>query len=269
MKTAGIEKLKKELENVKEYFIELYKEHEDLAKESRHNYHKYCLLFGAAHYERYRSYLNCERLKRKLELCKSYVNRHAQIDHLEVEKAVNEELMDRFWELRDILADYVEAVVYFRVPRPTLEEEDAMSRIYYRIARLYRLEPDEAFSELWEKTISAYRRDDLEELRACLAWADGFFTEPEIPEDAAALKTQIASYRNKIREYKTKNREIVTSFPYNIGELLADEDYIAEELTKLANENRSYREKAEKYHKALENILPALEKENIGHNNET
>ena len=239
-----------------------------MAKESRHNYHKYCLLFGAAHYEQYRSYLNCERLKRKLELWDPRQPSRADRPS-EVEKAVNEELMDRFGELRDILADYVEAVVYFRVPRPTPEEEDAMSRIYYRIARLYRLEPDEAFSELWEKTISAYRRDDLEELRACLAWADGFFTEPEIPEDAAELKTQIASYRNKIREYKTKNREIVSSFPYNIGELLADEDYIAEELTKLADENRSYREKAEKYHKALENILPALEKENIGHNNET
>ena len=89
----------KELANVKEYFIELYKEHEDLTKASRHNYHKYCLLFGAALYERYQSYLNCMRLKRKLELCRSFIDRRANIDHLEVEKTINEEVTEKFYEL--------------------------------------------------------------------------------------------------------------------------------------------------------------------------
>ena len=40
-KNTGREELMKELANVKEYFIELYKEHENLTKASRHNYHKY------------------------------------------------------------------------------------------------------------------------------------------------------------------------------------------------------------------------------------
>lgn len=263
----------KELANVKEYFIELYKEHEDLTKASRHNYHKYCLLFGAALYERYQSYLNCMRLKRKLELCRSFIDRRANIDHLEVEKTINEELTENFDELREILADYVEAVFYFRGRRPSPEEKKKMSRIFYKIADLVHPvaggETGEARRDLWEKTIEAYESDDLKTLRECEIVANNFFRDlPDALTDAD-LKTLIDAYRGKIAEYKEKNKEIVESFPYNVGDLLADEEYIAKELAKLADENRSYREKAEEYYKALEDILPTLDGENIGRDNET
>ena len=137
-----------------------------------------------------------------------------------------------------------------------------MSRIFYKIADLVHPvaggETGEARRDLWEKTIEAYESDDLKTLRECEIVANIFFRDlPDALTDAD-LKTLIDAYRGKIAEYKEKNKEIVESFPYNVGDLLADEEYIAKELAKLAEEPL-LSGKAEEYYKALEDILPTLD----------
>ncbi|MCK9536456.1 MAG: hypothetical protein M0R05_02510 [Bacilli bacterium] len=256
---------KQELENVKDYFTEIYKEYEDLLKESKHIYRKYCFLFGEAYYQRYQSYLLCLRLKRKLELYQTYINRQEEINYQEAEAILDKEMFEHFDKLREILIDYVDASLYFRSKRLSGEETKELKRIYYKIAK--RIHPDitgeftEAQKDLWEKTLNAYQHNDLEVMRECEFLLENLVDVGRSPSTLDAMKAEINRFYKEIEGYKLKSQKIINSFPYNQSSLLFDEDYIENELNKLTAENIAYKEKAEEYLEILENMMPTSEKE--------
>ena len=257
--------IKQELENVKDYFTEIYKEYEDLLKESKHIYRQYCFLFGEIHYKKYQSYLLCLRLKRKLELYQTYVNRQEEINYQEVEAKLDEEMFEHHDKLREILIDYVDASLYFRSKRLSEEEVKELRRIYYKIAK--RIHPDitgeftEAQKDLWKKTLNAYQQNDLETIRECEFLLENLVGINRPPSTFEAMKAEITRFYNKIEEYKLKSQKIINSFPYNQGSLLNDEKYLENELNKLTAEYVAYQEKAEEYLELLEDMIPSSKKE--------
>lgn len=254
---------KQELANLKEYFMEIYKEYEDLTKESKFFHRKYCFLFGEILYKRYQAYLFCFRLKRKLELFQTYINQQRKIDFDDVEAKLDNEMLDYFEKLHEILQDYVEAVSYFHNKSLSKEEFKELRRIYYKIA--HRVHPDiiddygEVHKDLWERTLDAYQRNDLKEMKQCEFLLDNLIWKPPSETTSEKIDKEIKKYRMKIKEYKEKNQNLVNSFPYSQGHLLNDKKYVESELAKLSSEILAYQEKAEKYLAILDDLKPLCE----------
>jgi len=264
-KNILFEKKQQECENLKELFAEIYKEYEDIQKESKYLYHKYSFLFGEANYNKYQSYLLCLRLRRKVEMYQAFINRQENINYVEVEKALEKELEVHIKKLQTIMQDFIGATKYFHLSELSNEEVKEIKHLFYKIAK--KIHPDitgeyiEAHKDLWEKSLEAYQNNDLNTLRECAFLLDNLLFNVVQTSALEDIIKKIGNYQTKIKEYKEKVVEIINSFPYNHKQLLFDKKYVEEEILKITEEDLKYQERSEEYLRLLSEMIPTSEKE--------
>lgn len=260
-----ISEKEKELENLKEKYLMLYKKHEDLCKENFVIYNRYNLVFGEKYYERYLLFLECERLRRKIELYQFYLNREEKIDKVLVESMLNAEFLEYEKKLALILEEYQLAQEFDKLPVLSAAEIREIKRIYLKIVK--KIHPDlnpnfKSQKDLWEKTLRAYKLNDLKTLQECEFILDNclFEVKNEKPE-VAKLDEEISKFNQKITEIKEKNIDLVNSFPYNQKRLLSNYHLIQEKLEEITADIELFRESLVLLENRIREIDPTYEKE--------
>lgn len=253
-----------ELSRLKEEFLALFKRQEDIFKENFVIYNRYNLLFGEKYFERYLLFCEGERLRRKIELYQSYINRGEEIDKGFVEAVLNAEFREYEERLEKILEEYRAAQEFEKLPLLTKEEAREVKRIYLKIAK--RIHPDlnsdfnEEMKELWLKTLNAYKLNDLETLQECEVLLDSFIL-PSPPVAFEKLDAEIENFKKKIRKLQRKNRKLEKSFPYNQKELLTDSEWVNDKLEDLDRDIELLKKSLEFLKERLQEIDPTYEKE--------
>ncbi len=255
-----------ELSKFKESFLSIYKEYEDLQKDSYAIYHSYNLVFGESYHRRYLLYCECERTRRRIELCQYYLNRQEKIDHQEILKVLDNEFKEYEKKLQRIYEEYQAAQAYDQLPRLTNEEISEIKRIYIKIAKAIHpdlnLEYDKNHQELWFKTLSAYKNNDLETLKLCEFLLDYQIKVEEKQEsNLDILQNQIESYQQRIEEYQDKSNYIINTFPYNQKDLLNNETLVKEKLQEVEKDIVLFETRLNKLKEQLRKIDPTYEKE--------
>jgi len=254
----------RELKNLKEKYLMLFKKHEDLSKEKFVIYNRYNLVFGEKYYERYLLYFECERLRRKIELYQVYLNREEKIDKILVESLLNAEFLEYEEKLALILEEYRLAQDFDKLPALSVKDVREIKRIYLKIVK--KIHPDlnpnfQNYQDLWERTLRAYKMNDLKTLQECEFILDNFIFEEKYKEPQIELDAEIAKFQQKITEIKEKNIDLINSFPYNQKHLLNNPELIQEKLEEIAIDIELFRENHAILENRIREIDPTYEKE--------
>lgn len=255
---------KQYLEKLKQNFLFIYKESEDLLKENVVIYNQYNLVFGKHYYRRYELYCFCERLKRKLELCQVYLNKEEEIDENQVEITLDREFEEYLKRLQLILDEYNNAVSFNNLPNLSDLEIKEIKRIYIKIAKA--IHPDvnlnitEDDKKLWQKALNAYKINDLKTLKECEFYLDIYHSLPtkEITS-IDVIEQEIKKYIAKIASYQSKNDYLRNSFPYDQKELLQNEIMIQVKLKEVQDDIILFTERLNHLETMLSKILPKNE----------
>lgn len=254
---TDIQKLKEELNALNEEYIKLYEKMEDLKKEKEYFESLYMSKLGALIFLRLENEIKYRKLKKKLILIIKSKNKGEEINIEEIERVLEEELEEfyqRLEELRDNLKDSRE---FLELPRLTEEELKKVKEIFRTLAKI--LHPDvnkdlnEEMIELWLKVKEAYENNDL----MTLIILEGIVKNNELKADikVSSIEENISVLKKKINELRNSIDKEQDSFPLNIKELIADNEYIKDKKQEITNDIHEYERMIMEAEKSINEVL--------------
>ncbi|MCX7997650.1 MAG: hypothetical protein N3A69_01695 [Leptospiraceae bacterium] len=211
---------------------------------------KYNLTIGGYVLKYLEKQLEYLKLRRKIELLQSHINRGEVLDLASVEVAVAGEFQDWMDRISNLNQEILEAQEGgFVAIRQDVALE--VKNLYKKLAR--KLHPDlnknltEKGKLLWNRLQRAYENFDLEEMKniEILADSENLIEEQSSMEE---LKTQIEKLWEKVLKKQEQLQTIRESFPFSIARQLNDPNWVNQEI-------ESYQVKI----KEIEIILPEYE----------
>lgn len=239
-----------------EEYESLLLERDQIRKEAEQIWVKYILEFGPLINERYEAMIECIKRKKIIAYYQTAINHGKKVDSVAMQEYIRQEMAEyqkRLQSMMEELKDYQNANV------TSVYDQKRSKELYRRLAKL--LHPDmypetdrkEEFKELWERTLDAYRCNDVKELselevlvRKVLADAGMEHLELDVPD-----------IEEKIEELKEEIEGIKHGIPYIYRELLEDD----EEAKKTKQELKEDLLRYQNYKEELDQIIEALEEE--------
>lgn len=181
-------------------------------------------------------------VKKKIQLCHQYINRNQNPDFLVIEETVRQMSAGAYKEIhaeKQKLAFGKAVLSNLKSPEDSAE----IRKIYRNIART--LHPDinpnlsEKQRELWHTFQKAYKDGDLDRLKAMeIVFADELQQSAQqlkdLPEEEILLQT--AQIKQGIAVLEQQIAELEKEFPFNIADLIRDEDWVKEQQETLKKE---------------------------------
>ncbi|REJ85195.1 MAG: hypothetical protein DWQ44_03775 [Bacteroidetes bacterium] len=197
------------------------------------------------------------RLKRKVELIRTAMNRAEPVQMKEINRILEAEMYQQYQELK-LRAEKLEKAL---VPdNRSLDDEEAqdLREIYYKLVK--KLHPDlnpdlsPALSALWHQVVQSYKAGDLEKLRMLEIVFDASGSRHDSPSLLDDIKEHNARVANAIIKMIKALEDILREFPFNIAEFLDNEEWVIEENNSTLNQiSKTMDEK--KYYMELLNEL--------------
>ena len=186
----------------------------------------------------YKLACEAERLRRKLELAREALEAGGTPDEAAIDLQLEQEFMLRDQMIEEMTANLFMAMGFKSMPRMSREEQSEMLELYEDLARAYypQLYPDdEERARHWEEARDVYQQWDLEGLADLEAEA----RELGLPElaETARPEEQLMQLQSAVQE---ELDTILRQFPFNLMELLADEEQVArhrEEIQRSAEQS--------------------------------
>ena len=208
-------------------------------KEASNMMDKYIRIFGDQITAVFKQKIACIERKKMLSYCMMYYNRGESVDTAKVQAQIKTE-MSEYQKQLDQMIEESEACKNAK----TIPESDALrvKQIYRSIAK--KLHPDlnplteqhEELAELWQRTASAYRCNDLKEIEE---------TEVLVEKALSALgegknEISIPDIDEKTEKLREEIEHIKTTDPYLFYRIFANENLIAEKKKALEYELKEY-----------------------------
>ena len=234
-----------------EKYIRLVIQRDQMRKEAGIYEQDYIREFGEEIYSLYEEKVKCIELKKKIHYCQAQVNCGKTIQTKEMEKVIRLEMKDYYRELKSMMDD-LEAVKECKVV-PTHVALHA-KRLYREIAKMIHpdicpcAKKDEILSELWERAVHAYHRNNEDELQQIKILSIHRMKELGMDVDA---EIDIEDLDEKIASLEQEIDTIMNTDPYQFRELLMKEELVEEKHEEILDEMERY----QKYRIELEEIL--------------
>ena len=220
----------------------------------------YMLKFGALEYKVYEWQCKVLRMKRKVELVRTLVNRNEPVDIAAIDEQLDREYAEYEKNLNQKMNDINEALRREKSGKWSQEETAEIKKLYRAI--VLRLHPDvnpniTAWErQLFDNAVTAYKDADLDALRSIFLLMDtGKRDNTETSDTMKQLTEQKRKLEEQINSVQEKISAIKASFPYNKKTLLSDELQIQEYTGNLNNLISDYKEAHEMYKRQLQEIL--------------
>ena len=236
-------------------YEELLLRRNELRKACLHLAEEYTRVFGPLMLEVFRLKLECAKKKKAIGFCQQAVNRGRLPDEKELKDFILRETEAMQRHLAE-MAEECERAKNFTV---ITEADAARIRVIYRkLAR--KLHPDmnpavehaPALRELWLKTLSAYNRNDLQELQELEALAARALSET----GGETIPLRIEGLEEKITGLEKEIRGILDTDPYQYKFLLEDGEAVAERKRALAEEKSAWEEYSAQLDEVMASVLP-------------
>ncbi len=253
-------KLKNEVEKLKTEISMLILEHDELLYVNCKNIEmNYMLSLGSLEYKAYE--LNCAvlRLKRKIELIQAKKNRQEKVIISVIEDNLDEEFAE-YQRILEIQIDRMNSAIE-RGNGKVLSEEDTreIKKLYRAIVKILHpdLHPDitEAQIKLFHNAVVAYENCDLNTLRII----NTMVSDPVLPDknedELSFQKKEKERLENLIKIINKRIEEIKSNYPYNVKNILEDEEKLNAKKTELENTIVEYKETISSFKQRIKEML--------------
>ncbi len=216
----------------------------------------YLQKIGQRKYESYCLSVELAKLKHRLALLQSFVNRNEKPDLKLVDKEIEVQFADYQQRIEAEAQRLAAAKEFLKSPFLSPEESKKMRDIYYIIVK--RLHPDinpnlsERMKDLFVKAQTAYDINDLSALQQILLLLNDDNSGIEIA--LPTLNETIKHTEENIKILKHQIELLNSEFPFIYREKLKDEDWISAECEAADNEIEAYKAEIEK-HKTYVTLL--------------
>ena len=254
------EELKNETEKLRTELSMLMLERDELCMvECKNIEMAYMLKLGSLEYKVFETQCSFLRLKRKVELIQAKKNRQEKVNIQDIETLLDNEFAEYQEKLEEQLNKMNSALD--RSKGKFLSDKDAheLKQLYHKIVKA--LHPDlnpnltPAQQGLFHRAVSAYENGDLDSMRIIAEMLpDTARTKPhgdamsELIKERDQLKKLIETVEENIEKIKSE-------YPYNVKDLVRNEEKIAERRAELKNALEQYEEAIKSYKDRIEELL--------------
>ena len=259
------DKNKVELYNdLKEKYLNLYKQSEDLYKENIHIYYDYNYTFGMYYYRRYNLYYLCEKNTKKIEIYTDKLMAGVEINTEFIEKELDKEFEELLNKVNLIKNEYEQAIVFKNIP--LMDEADLKELIELFIDITKYIHPDvrshdEVIKKLWQRSVAAYRNNDIEDLKICRTEIDELGLDIPSQDDIKIdYESRINDLKENIEILTTKNTFLINSFPYNQKEILKSEELIINKIKAVEDDIKLFERRLANLEAIIEEFLNVNQK---------
>ena len=227
---------------------------DNLRKEAEQYHLEFIKIFGDLIMESFRMKIECIRKKKMISYCQKIMNIGKDINRDDLARFIEREMAEYQKQLEDIINDVKTARSAERVSQADMIR---IKKIYYALVKLIHpdmhpdLAEDEKIKEYWQRIVTAYRYNDLEELQELDALVR-MYLESRNPDSAGIRIDDIDS---RIRKIEEEIDEILSTEPYLYRLLLTDDKAIEERKQEYRNEIEAY----QKYMVELEEVLSSFD----------
>ncbi len=227
-----------------------------LEKDAEQYRMEYFREFGELITDAFQARIDCIALKKSISFCQAKLNAGEEIDPISMQEFIDANMLAYTAQLEELLS--LTEAGKKAVPVSVLEVEE-IKRIYRRIAK--RLHPDicpmtaeePELMELFQRVLSAYRRNDLKAIREAETLINRFLKEHgEEPEPV-----KIENLPEKIADLETEIAQIIGTEPYTYKTLLEDPDAVEKKRGALEAEKEEYMSYKKELQAHLESLLTA------------
>jgi len=204
-------------------------------------------------------YLECDtrKLKRKIELIQSCINRNENIDFNKIENQLDHEMKEWHIQINKYLSELkqVEKNVALMNAAPDNSE---LKKLFRKLSKILHpdINPDlpEKYRLLWHRVHEAYKNCDVEELKTIELMIE---MDKVVVQEASSLD-ELSLRKKKLDEsishYIRKIELVKSSHPYKLIEIIDNKELIAEELSALDKQKQNLLELIDKYKSVLNKI---------------
>lgn len=236
-----IEALRKEVNKLQGELVMLVEEYDRMVLiEAEMIKVEYQMKLGCLENQAFELKNKCLRYKRKLEMYQAKRNRMEEIQPEEIENVLDEEYREYGLLLRQRIDEYNRAFNLSQCRTLSTEECKEIKRLYHKI--VLKLHPDlhadisETQMALFQNAVRAYECGDLSGLQTVFSIVDTNEMSTELNEDGLwELRKKRDSILGLIEKKRNDIDEMKQKYPYNLVEILQDEDKFIARKTLLLN----------------------------------
>lgn len=249
--TTENEELTRKLEQLHLEFIDLFTRHKDMVEnESVILTSLYLEKIGRFQLELLEKQTEVARLKMKMNLIQAAINRNEQPDLMAIDNEINKRLQKYYAEIAFQSAQLDEAK---KVLSHLISEEDArkLKETFWVLCK--RLHPDlnphqtEEEKDLFIKVKAAYDLQKLNDLQNILLYLYDSSMEKLSLISGDEKMERIKHLENNIVTLKDKIAQLEHSFPFNMEELIFNEEHILQKQVEIQNQIKTFEEEIMKY----------------------
>ena len=249
--TKENEELSRKLEQLHLDFLDLFTRHKDMVEnESVILTSLYLEKLGRLQLELLEKRTEAARLKMKMKLIQAAINRNEQPDLTEIEHKIYNRLQNYYAEIAAQSAALDEAK---KVLSHLISEEDTqkLKEIFRVLCK--RLHPDlnprqtEEEKDLFIKVKAAYDLHRLTDLQNIQLYLDDSGKENKVLLARDEKKERINYLENNITALKDKIANLEKSFPFNVKELIFNEERILQKQEELGDQIKTFEGEIVKY----------------------
>jgi hypothetical protein len=249
--TKENEELTRKLEELHLEFLDQFTRHKEMVEnESVILTSLYLEKLGRLQLELLEKRTEAARLKMKMKLIQAAINRNEQPDLIEIENKIYKRLQNYYAEIAAQSASIDEAR---KVLSHLISEEDTrkLKEIFRVLCK--RLHPDlnphqtEEEKDLFIKVKAAYDLQRLSDLQNILLYLDDSNREKLILVSRDEKKERINYLANNIAALKDKIAQLEQCFPFNVKELIFNEERILQKQEELRNQIKTFEAEIVKY----------------------
>lgn len=199
------------------------------------------------------------RLKRKMELIQSCINRQSEIIPEVIDLLLEEEIKEQRKKLEEESKKLEEAIRFIGLPAMSNDDTHELKTIYYKLARM--LHPDlnpgqsDTMKMFWLKVSECYRQGDLNQLKLLEVLALQEIKPDSTPSLLEELKRRNELFSSRIKHLMEEIEHIKSNFPFTYSERLNDTSWVTEENNESLNAISKAMEEKSVYEKAIETLL--------------
>jgi gas vesicle protein len=252
-------------DDLKEELIKLYADKEDLLNTVKLNLElDYQLKIGKKQYELIMVRIEALRLKRKVEILQSAINRQVKCSIGVVEAQLDFEFEKWSREAMEFYKDLKFAEAYTGLEKMTSGDVIEMKKIYRKLAKKFHpdLNPDwqEEARHFWQRIVEAYGNNDLKELKILELLSRDFEKEEKVLFTMKLLKKDCESLKEKIKEMINDIAHVKKRFPFNIEEKLQDDGWVEEQNRLIEDQVSEWQESKKIFETRVEELSIIIEK---------
>ncbi len=245
------EELTAKLEQLHIEFLDLYTRHKDMVEnESDILTSVYLEKLGHLQLEYLKKQAEATSLKMKMNFIQAAINRDEKPDLIQIENLINKRLRDYYDQIKaqsDALEDAKKLLSHL-IPEYEAKKLKEIFRVLCK-----KLHPDlnpnqsEDEKDLFVKVKTAYELGLLFDLQNILLYLDEYNTDSLLNLTPDNKQTRINHLQKNIDLLKEKINQLNQTFPFNIKDLIFDDQYIVNKRQEIISKIESFEEEISRY----------------------